>query len=184
MTSTNVHDLARAAGIVPDLVDSIAPSPTVVRMSFGGAGVAENGRFLTPEEAASAPAVEIGGPPGSWVLLMFDPDVPSPEDPARRAIVHWIVNGVSGDADAGRTLATYRGPNPPSGSPPHRYILLAWRRDPGTSDAASWEPTAGGKDREHFDVRANRDHFDVREWARANGLGAPDGLTWFVSGRD
>jgi phosphatidylethanolamine-binding protein (PEBP) family uncharacterized protein len=48
-------------------------------------------------QAAHAPALEYAAAPGKrYTLLMVDPDAPSPDNPAMREWLHWIVANIPG----------------------------------------------------------------------------------------
>ena len=93
----------------------------------------------------SPPLTILGAPEGtrSLLLLVKDPDVPTPLAPTR-TIHHWTVANVTPSAqvtfpeggvpagadDRGSEFGPgYRGPCPPQGSPPHRYNFTAFALD-------------------------------------------------------
>ncbi|KKY18832.1 putative phosphatidylethanolamine-binding protein pebp [Diplodia seriata] len=85
--------------------------------------------------------------PATFLILMLDPDAPSPQDTSRSAILHWLQPGVrlsrsvepftsangtvltllSERDTATAAIAPYIPPAPPSAAP-HRYIVTLWRQ--------------------------------------------------------
>ncbi|ORY67021.1 phosphatidylethanolamine-binding protein, partial [Pseudomassariella vexata] len=75
---------------------------------------------------------------GQYLILMVDPDAPTPSNPTRRFFLHWLATSMTQNTTAsspqtGRALINstpaqvpYRGPAPPSTSSAHRYILYAF----------------------------------------------------------
>uniref|UniRef100_A0A023GAN6 Putative conserved secreted protein n=1 Tax=Amblyomma triste TaxID=251400 RepID=A0A023GAN6_AMBTT len=123
-------DVWITSGIVSDL-----SLPDTLRgeleVKYGDLSVVKNGT-LTPAQTAEAPTmVKLRGainciPP--FALVMLDPDVPSRENPTERSKLHWMVLNVNSTRKLheGDVAVPYRGPNPTSGSGPHRYVFLAY----------------------------------------------------------
>ncbi len=92
----------------------------------------------------SPPLAWTGAPDGtkSFVLLVEDPDAPSPKHPRPKPWVHWVLfdipasvtslaegkaAGIQGENDFGQ--AAYGGPMPPPGSGTHRYFFKVYALD-------------------------------------------------------
>jgi hypothetical protein len=53
--------------------------------------------IFADHQAAHAPSLEYAAAPGKrYTLLMVDPDAPSPDNPAMREWLHWIVTNIPG----------------------------------------------------------------------------------------
>lgn len=110
----------------------------------------------TGEGADESPPLNWAGVPSaakSLVLIVDDPDAPSPKHPAKEPWVHWVLFNIPvaisdlpaaiarerqlrslGDAEQGRNSwpddhLGYRGPMPPPGSGPHRYRFQLYALD-------------------------------------------------------
>jgi Raf kinase inhibitor-like YbhB/YbcL family protein len=98
-------------------------------------------RLFTCDGANVSPPLAIGGVPGkttSLALTLQDPDAP------RGAFTHWLVwdirphttRLIAGERPEGATEGRndfrtkgYRGPCPPQGDRPHRYVLTVYAAD-------------------------------------------------------
>ena len=59
------------------------------------------------------------------IIMLTDPDAPTPENPKKREWRHWLVMNIPGnDISSGETCVSYIGAAPPKGSNPHRYVIL------------------------------------------------------------
>lgn len=161
------------SGIIPDLIDGLSTTAQAeLTVSFADTPI-EDGVFLTPEEAATAPNVSIEAVSGSaayYTLLVLDPDAPDPANPTRRSILHWLVTNIpasSGDISEGTVVSEWRGPNPPSGT--HRYVFLLYE-----------QPTE-----ELLQVPAPESiaNFSARDFSAEYELGEPIAVTYFTSAK-
>lgn len=134
-----------------------------------------------------------GTQPATFIILMVDPDAPSPQDNSRGEILHWLQPGVrlsrSIEPTAGpngtqlamlsatdtntAAIVPYAGPAPPSVGP-HRYIIMLFRQ-PGDD----FELPDGF---EQYDGGANRTLFNASEFVQAASLDAPVAATFFLVG--
>jgi len=90
----------------------------------------DGNNHLTKEETQSEPKVEVENVDDRTyrTLIMIDPDAPSRDDPFKGPVLHWLVVNFQGqDLKDGLTLYSYKGPSPPAGSGPHRYIFLLYQ---------------------------------------------------------
>ena len=91
-----------------------------------------------PAEAAQRPILSLQSENATlanetFVLLMVDPDAPTPQDPTLSPIRHLLAGGltVNGSLTEGAmlinstaTLSDYIPPTPPPDSDPHRYVTF------------------------------------------------------------
>ncbi|KAK6330349.1 hypothetical protein TWF696_003445 [Orbilia brochopaga] len=120
----------------------------------------------------------------TFLVLMVDPDAPSPRETSISQILHWLQPGARAIPNTAvdirrqdgstvtlfqldmtaRAIAPYRGPSPPS-QEPHRYIFMLFPQQNGTFVLPNeFQQFQGGKVRQKFDAQA---------FAQAAGLGAP-----------
>jgi len=129
----------------------------------------------------------------TYVIALTDPDAPSRDKPEWSEFCHWAASGrlepalcdpkdpggcapgVLTDPDE---VVAYKAPAPPSGTGPHRYVLLAFVPSNGTADRLHLSRPAG---RRHwgFDTHGGETK-GVREWAEENGL-APVGANFIYA---
>ncbi|EHA56951.1 hypothetical protein MGG_06844 [Pyricularia oryzae 70-15] len=123
---------------------------------------------------------------GQYVVIMIDPDAPSPDNPIRRSILHWLASGItqtlgggSGRISGQRSLTNstpatvpYAAPGPPPSSSAHRYFFYIWQQPPGFQVPSSFNPN-------------NRANFDIENFVRETNLGAPAAANYiYVSRQD
>lgn len=122
---------------------------------------------------------------GNYVILMVDPDAPSPDNPTRRFILHWLAANVTQNTEAQAPLAgqraltnstpalvPYRPPMPPTNSSAHRYIIYAFAQP---DNFAIPESFAGFSDQ-------NRSMFSLDRFISEARLDRPAaGEFWYVS---
>ncbi|CAG8739578.1 25701_t:CDS:2 [Gigaspora margarita] len=65
-----------------------------------------------------------------FMLMMVDPDAPSPKNPTHREWRHWIVGNIPSDGNLSKAtyLNDYMGPSPPSETGKHRYVFLLYHQ--------------------------------------------------------
>lgn len=88
------------------------------------------GNELTPAAVKVAPKLSWDAAEEElFTLIFFDPDAPSRENPRFREYRHWLVVNIIGSfVDVGDTVVDYKGPTPPKGTGPHRYIFLIYKQ--------------------------------------------------------
>ncbi|KAJ8493594.1 hypothetical protein OPV22_015315 [Ensete ventricosum] len=154
--------------VIGDVVDLFVPTVSLT-VSFGSKHVS-NGCDIKPSMAADPPTVQIAGQQSDlYILVMTDPDAPSPSDPTMREWLHWMVVNMPGGTDPsqGEEVVPYMGPRLPLGI--HRYVLVLFRqksRFPGVTPPAT---------------RAN---FNTRSFAAHHDLGLPVATVYFNSQKE
>lgn len=122
---------------------------------------------------------------GNYVILMVDPDAPSPDNPTRRFILHWLAANVTQGTEAQApltgqraltnstpALVPYRPPMPPTNSSAHRYIIYAFAQPDNFAIPQSF---SGFSDQ-------NRSMFSLDRFISEAGLERPAaGEFWYVS---
>ncbi|KAK8190498.1 phosphatidylethanolamine-binding protein [Phyllosticta capitalensis] len=132
--------------------------------------------------------------PATYLILMVDPDAPSPQNTSRSEILHWMQPGARlsrstetqtandtaismlSAADTGTAaVVPYQGPAPPSEAP-HRYIVMVFRQPEGSDNftlPADYEARQGGQ---------NRTLFNATDFVQKANLGDPVAATYFLVG--
>ncbi|BBG98273.1 Phosphatidylethanolamine-binding protein family protein [Prunus dulcis] len=132
--------------VIGEVVDSFTPS---VRMKvvYNPNRQVANGHELMPSVISAKPRVEI--------VIMTDPDFPSPSDPYLREHLHWMVTDIPGTTEAsfGKENMEYESPRPVVGI--HRYVFLLFKQMRGR------ETVTGPACRDNFNTRT----FSQREWS-------------------
>jgi Raf kinase inhibitor-like YbhB/YbcL family protein len=133
-----------------------APNSIVLESSAFVTGSTIPALYTCDGEDLSPPLTWAGGPqPGEYALTVIDRDAPGGE------FVHWVVfkipgatagspeGGMPGGGIQGKNQfgeSGYRGPCPPSGDAPHRYVFTVYALGPvgseGLSAGASFEEVA------------------------------------------
>lgn len=132
--------------IVPDFLPSFQPK-ALLAVNYG-AGDIQPGQKYTKEQVGSAPTLTIHSSSplaGSFVLAMLDADVPNSKisKPNR----HWLLTNVTVGQDSVVSNATamstsrYWGPWPPSGSGPHRYVIMLYAQPSDFNTPAEFAKT-------------------------------------------
>lgn len=124
------------------------------------------------------------------LLVMIDPDAPSPDAPSAANILHWMAPDLSAKTAAqdfgplqGQAVLTNSTPNvvpfappgPPATSSAHRYLLFLFEQPQGFAVPAQFA---------QFNAMT-RTNFDFNGFISAAGLGAPIAVNFmYVSGQD
>lgn len=124
------------------------------------------------------------------LLVMVDPDAPSPDAPTAANILHWMAADLSATTAAqdfgalqGQSVLTNTTPNavpfappgPPATSSAHRYLLFLFEQPENFAVPAAFA---------QFNAQ-NRANFDLNAFMAAAGLSAPLAANFmFVSGQD
>ncbi|KAK1241320.1 hypothetical protein MKX08_001294 [Trichoderma sp. CBMAI-0020] len=154
MSTTSLDSFAQTlarslaeANLAPGSAEALIPrafTPTTrLRVSFDGRDV-EHGNLFRVREVKLAPFVsfeaEAGDSSGeaSYMLLLIDPDAPTPDDPKFAYWRHWVLPGLkplaAADGIVAQTkpvLTEYLAPGPKDDSKPHRYLFLLFREPHG-----------------------------------------------------
>ncbi|MCO5583053.1 hypothetical protein L7F22_036960 [Adiantum nelumboides] len=158
-------------GVIPPWLDAFGAPRVQVALSFQGSAV-RTGQVLPKNLTVSRPHVSLKVPSllaTSWLTLtIVDPDAPSPADPIRANVLHWIVSNIAPAQNSNQDIwelgiesFPYRGPSPPNGT--HRYYALVFEQ----SGKIQVEPIQ------------NRTNFSVREFTKKYDLYYPVGGTFF-----
>ncbi|KAF3096234.1 hypothetical protein TWF102_002637 [Orbilia oligospora] len=156
-----------------------------------------NGGLFDKSSVQSTPSVYIPDTPSftgqTFIVLMVDPDAPSPSNNSLGQILHWMQPGVKIplntqkvkspegkdllklDTTSTNAIVPYRGPAPPS-QDPHHYIFLLFLQPENTfSLPTEFEKYQGGNDRRRF---------SAEKFVAAAGLKDPVLGTYFLSGKN
>ncbi|RVD89447.1 uncharacterized protein DFL_000455 [Arthrobotrys flagrans] len=156
-----------------------------------------NGGLFDKNSVQSTPSIYIPDSPSfagqTFVILMVDPDAPSPSNNSLGQILHWMQPGVKIplntqkvkspegkdllklDTTSTNAIVPYRGPAPPS-QDPHHYIFLLFLQPESTfSLPTGFEKYQGGNDRRKF---------SAEKFVAAAGLKDPVLGTYFLSGKN
>lgn len=121
---------------------------------------------------------------GAYLVLMVDPDVPTPTNPTSRFLLHWLapnfrpagaapsaLRALPGTVLTNRTANTvsYRRPSPGTTSDAHRYILYAFAQPANFSIPPAFT---------NF-TDANRAGFNLTRFVAQARLGAPLAAQYF-----
>jgi len=123
MADDNVERKFKEAKLDKDL--GITAPKKLLEVKYGSQQV-KLGETLQKDKTGQQPTVKFEKIKDKLVtLIMVDPDAPSQTNATNRSWLHWlIVNIRENDISSGKVVAEYNGPAPPSGSGPHRYVLL------------------------------------------------------------
>jgi len=180
-----VNAALQKAEVIPDIIPADPPfAPEALLSLRWPTGVeAQLGNTLTKDDTADVPTIHftpMQAPVGaaddvSYTLVMVDPDAPSKEDRKWGPFRHWIVSGVkapaisalaAGNMSASFTHAEacpYMPPTPPTGSGPHRYIVLLYQ-DPHSNFNVPLDALERKTEAE------DRMHWKAADFAKAHNL--------------
>ncbi|KAJ4313410.1 hypothetical protein N0V84_009439 [Fusarium piperis] len=177
------------AKLVPGVAASLIPEDfkptTKLDVAFDGTAV-KLGNLFRASKCRLAPSIRFSNEPDSpsdatYMLLLVDPDAPTPDDPKFAFWRHWVLPGLrplSGDeglvAQVQPALTEYLGPGPKDDSKPHRYLFLLFRQ-PTNLDLKKED--VGG---EEF---VQRRSFDPVKFVEKNQLRLV-GLNWMLGAGD
>ncbi|CAI0403594.1 unnamed protein product, partial [Linum tenue] len=157
--------------VVGEVVEMFNPS---VRMTvtYNSNKQVSNGHELMPALVASRPRVDIGGDDlrtPYTLVIMTDPDYPSPSDPYLKEHLHWMVTDIPGTTDAsfGKEMVSYEVPRPVVGI--HRYVFIMFKQTRG---------------RQTVRAPPSRDCFNTKKFSQDNGLGLPVAVIYFNCQRE
>jgi len=160
------------AGIVPSLLAQFDPT-ALLTVSFAD-GDLTPGQNLSQTEVQNAPTITVttAGSSGQlgprFTLAMVDADVVG-TDESQGQTRHWLVNNVTLsssspaalDFSSAKNITNYAGPAPPSGSGPHRYVILLYTQPDSFTPPANLSTTTGvGK-------------FNFPQYVQSTGLTGP-----------
>jgi len=144
------------------------------------------GRLIPRNLTANAPnlTTTVFSTTGTAIVFMIDLDIPT-NTSTRNTLLHWLVPGVTGVANAGNTStilkipnpgigAPYLQPNPPVGDIAHRYVLYLFEQPKTFSIPAAYaaiNPPANIPARIGFNLTA---------FVASAGLSAPLAANYFT----
>lgn len=164
--------------VAPDVIDQ--PPTQTICIKYGTGGVAVDlGNEVTPTQVKDQPTNITWAAEGSgslYTLIFADPDAPSRKEPARRSFLHWLVVNIPGaDLAKGETFTEYIGAGAPKDTGLHRYVFLVFKQK---SRLALTRAKTSNRSAE------GRPNFSVRDFAKANKLGAPVAGNYFQAQYD
>ncbi|GIX78459.1 OV-16 antigen, partial [Caerostris extrusa] len=84
-----------------------------------------------------------------YTLIMFDPDVPYPQNRTLQSFRHWLVENIEGNlVNNGDMVTSYFRPTPPADSDSHRYTFLIYEQP----DSMKLNDNFDNDKRTNFDV--------------------------------
>ncbi|KAG6842009.1 hypothetical protein C0991_003535 [Blastosporella zonata] len=194
----NVTQAFSQAQIVPDLLPSFVPDalvniffpPPVGSSSISVAVNVTPGALLPENQTSAEPALFLitnntaaAVDPPTYLLALVDPDVPTPQDLNRTEFLHFLGGNFSVDAasqdpslrlvNQSAALLEYLPPSPPTGSAPHRYVLLVYQVTDVTGDLASL-----------VNATTSRLGFNLTAFVNAANLTSPVAGNYFLVGPD
>jgi hypothetical protein len=134
------------AGIVPSLLTTFSPS-AVMSVAFNGVGDVAPGTLLTEAQVKPAPNLSLTPAnssvnfDGKYTLAMVDAG-PVGFDESQGQTRHMLINGVTVagtnvSMNSGLPVTAYAGPAPPTGTGPHRYVILLYSQPDSFSPPAN-----------------------------------------------
>jgi len=134
------------AGIVPALLANFTPS-AVLNFAFNGVGNVAPGTPLTQAQVKTTPSLSLipgnstVGFSGKFTLAMVDAG-PVGFDESQGQTRHWLLNsvtvtGTNVTTGTGLAVTPYAGPAPPTGTGPHRYVILLYTQSDNFSPPAN-----------------------------------------------
>ncbi|PPR04058.1 hypothetical protein CVT24_010633 [Panaeolus cyanescens] len=168
---SDVTSAFNTAQIVPDVISTFSPTE-LVNVSFTDPTTqdmlnVDTGMMLTPDRT------------DSFVVALVDPDAPTPQTAMMGSqFLQFLGGDFMADPVTGillnnsAALMEYTPPTPPSGSDPHRYIVLVYNQSTNfDTDAPSM-----------FSSSTSQSSFDISTFAQSLGLGDPVAGNFFIVG--
>ncbi|KAK7470423.1 hypothetical protein VKT23_001849 [Stygiomarasmius scandens] len=182
----NVTQAFTKANVVPDVLPSFSPR-ALLNVTFTDASMQSvnvtPGILLTMEQTAQEPQffflANVTIPPGiTYVLSIVDPDAPTPQNTSISQFRHFLGGGFTVDNTTGlltnntAALSDFMPPAPPTGSDPHRYVVLAYLQPDNFDSVAS----------QFVNASTDRQNFNITTFAQATNLGEPLAANFFFTG--
>ncbi|KAF4977310.1 hypothetical protein FZEAL_6133 [Fusarium zealandicum] len=170
--SSSLEQAKLSPGVASNLIPEGFKPTTSLEVSFDEKAV-KLGNLLRASNCKRSPSVRFQQEAGSsfnatYMLLLVDPDAPTPDDPKFAYWRHWVLPGLqplSGQenmvAQVQPTLTEYLGPGPKDDSKPHRYLFLLYLQP---ADLSLTKEDVGG---EEF---VQRRSFDAPKFVEENKL--------------
>jgi len=124
--------------IVPDVIDTWPPN--VAQIEYDSKNIVNTGNTLDIHATQNQPTRIYWNVDKNshnyYTIMMVDPDAPSAKTHEYRHWLHWLAVNIPAsaatgdhiDVRKGHTVTPYKGPAPPAGSGPHRYVFLIYRQ--------------------------------------------------------
>jgi len=170
------------ASLVPDVLASFNPS-VLVEVVFPNNVIVNAGIMLTMSQTLDRPQFSINTTDvtGRFVVIMIDPDAPSPQNRSISDVRHMIANDMipTGNATQGgffaltntsQAITDFISPSPPAGA--HRYTILVYNQPDGFDN------------QQLVNANTSRLNFNLTMFAQQTGLGDPIGGTFFLEAPD
>ncbi|XP_055934686.1 protein D2-like [Argiope bruennichi] len=152
----------RTSGIVPNKLSSVPAE--AMKIEYDGVPVT-CGNLLSRKVTHDPPTVVEYKADKSklYTLIMFDPDVTTPQNPDVADFRHWLVENIPGDdVKSGDMISPYFPTNPAPYSDAHRYTFVVY------------EQPEGKKLNDNFPNKPNkRTHFDLNKFIEDRNLQGP-----------
>ncbi|KAH9914650.1 phosphatidylethanolamine-binding protein [Epithele typhae] len=195
LTTSDVEKAFKQANIIPDEIPDFTPKALLnvayidpaTKKSISitpGKAISVNQTAVRPQYAVTSSQTNLAGQ--SFVLVMFDPDAPTPQNKSLAQVRHMIAQvQLSSDTKAlastagslltntSKAISEYFGPAPPAGNA-HRYTILLFQ------EPASFASQVGALVNASTPVTG----FNTRNFAHTLGLGAPVAGTFFMTGQN
>ncbi|KAF8827004.1 hypothetical protein HHX47_DHR5000844 [Lentinula edodes] len=183
---TNTTQAFTQAQIVPDVLSSFNPAALLgVEFTDPSTNQSVNvtpGILLSMEQTMKEPQFFLTANvtiPSTipYVLVIIDPDAPMPQNNTESQFRHMLggdfhVDNSSKLVNTSAALSDFVNPTPPTGSDPHRYVILAFIQP---ADFNSTGP-------ELVNASTPRNNFNLTTFGEAVNLGAPIAGTYFLTG--
>lgn len=150
----------REQGIVPNIIPDLPKS--AIEVIYSGR-LFDCGAEIPQNQTQYQPGIQFKSVNYDKLhtLVMFDPDIPTPENPYLASYRHWVVEDIPGsNFYEGYTVSSYVSPQPPINSEAHRYIFLIYE-----------QPTSK-KLQESFDDK-QKTKFKINEFVQKYNLSGP-----------
>ncbi|KAM3360420.1 protein FLOWERING LOCUS T [Capsicum galapagoense] len=161
-------DTLALARVIGDVLDPFTRSINL-RVAYNNREI-RNGCDLRPSKVINQPKVEVGGDDFRtfYILVMVDPDAPTPSNPYHKEYLHWLVTDIPATTGVtfGNELVSYECPRPTMGI--HRLVFILFRQ----------------LHREIVYAPQNRHNFDTRNFARLYNLGSPVNAVYYNCQRE
>ncbi|KAF8204790.1 phosphatidylethanolamine-binding protein [Pholiota molesta] len=190
---SNVTTAFSMAQIVPDVIDSFDPM-ALINITFTDSVTMDTvdvvpGILLTMEQTADEPMFFLDTSESdsnmdmslsTFVLIIVDPDAPTPQMPNISEFLHFVGGDFMADSTTGLlsnsspALMEFFSPTPPPGSDPHRYVVLVFDQPDGFDTTASM----------FVNATTPRTNFSASDFVMETNLGSPIAGTYFLVGPD
>ncbi|KAF8812284.1 PEBP-like protein [Phlegmacium glaucopus] len=183
----NVTNAFSSSHLVPNVIPTFNPI-ALLNVSFADTATKQSinvvpGVLLSTEQTAIEPKFSLGTssaalPTTPFVLVIVDPDAPTPQAPTLADFLHFLGGGFTVDSTTRQltnntaALMEFFPPSPPAGSDPHRYPVLLFNQPSNFNTVA---PTL-------VNASTPRTSFNLSSFVQAVKLGDPLAGNYFLVG--